>query len=694
MKKLNKVFAIILSILLFVSYSFGDDYDYNKEETVYVLTNSDGTIDKQIISTWVHSNNGKINIENDTILKNVKNIKSDEEITIKNNKIKFKSDNSDIYYRGECKKSLPFEVSVKYYLNDKEISAEKLLNKSGKLKIEIDFKNNISKEISIKDEKTSIYLPMAIAGTLNLPVDIFKNVEISSGKLINDAKNQIVTFVSFPGLKDSFDLKSDVLDETLEKMDSTIIIESDVTDFELDSFMIAATTELPDIADFENVDEILDKVNDIENKSEDLKGATSKLQDGQSKFSEKLSEYLAGVSKLNDGSNKLLEASNKLSEKSSIIYEGSTKIGEASKLFAEGITNYGLGSVKFSEGSVKFSTGAKEFSKGATAISDVVTGLVDKTKDLSDGSKKIDESLTAVKDNMKTANEGLEQLLSAVSASKKETVESIKTQIENYNLMIAKADESINAIKLLQVDDSQKVICENLIAGLTQQKVTLTAVVEKLNQKLESLSESDDNVSTLLKGYSDIFNALVKINEKTKLISDSTAKLSMGTQAFKDVKDKLSGAASLLETSSNSLVEGSKGLKDGSDLFNQKTEEYVMSIGKLTEGISLFHNEGMLKFNESMAAYTEGMNSLSKNNNLIIENENKLVNGSNKLNSSISEAVENNDENTNELIDDINKIKIIKDEMTNFANENLYFSEDYKNAKQSIKYIMKVKGIN
>ena len=49
-----------------------------KDETVYAMLNSDGSVDQEIVSSWLHNDNGIRNIKEQLDLSNVKNVKSDE----------------------------------------------------------------------------------------------------------------------------------------------------------------------------------------------------------------------------------------------------------------------------------------------------------------------------------------------------------------------------------------------------------------------------------------------------------------------------------------------------------------------------------------------------------------------------------------------------------------------------------------
>ena len=76
-----------------------------------------------------------INGKDKSNLKEVKNLKTDEKVLGKNGYLNWNEDKKDIYYQGKTDKNLPVELTVKYYLDNKEIKNSELEGKTGHLKI-------------------------------------------------------------------------------------------------------------------------------------------------------------------------------------------------------------------------------------------------------------------------------------------------------------------------------------------------------------------------------------------------------------------------------------------------------------------------------------------------------------------------------------------------------------------------------
>ena len=106
-----------------------------KEESVYVKADPDGKVSNTTVTEWIKNpENGEF--ADTSNLKDIKNIKGEEEYT-KGSKedLKWKSEGNDIYYQGTTDEKLPVDVNISYKLNGKDVKAEDLAGKNGKVEI-------------------------------------------------------------------------------------------------------------------------------------------------------------------------------------------------------------------------------------------------------------------------------------------------------------------------------------------------------------------------------------------------------------------------------------------------------------------------------------------------------------------------------------------------------------------------------
>ncbi|MCR5371265.1 MAG: hypothetical protein K6E83_11230, partial [Clostridium sp.] len=114
-----------------------------KEETVYVFTDAYGKQRDITVSNWLKNPDKKSTLEDESSLKDIENVKGDETYEQKGDKIVWNADGNDIYYQGTTSKQPPVSEKITYYLDGKEVKAEDLAGKSGKIKIHIDYTNNM-----------------------------------------------------------------------------------------------------------------------------------------------------------------------------------------------------------------------------------------------------------------------------------------------------------------------------------------------------------------------------------------------------------------------------------------------------------------------------------------------------------------------------------------------------------------------
>ena len=280
MRLLKKTCAVTVSAAMAVGLFMGNgSVSYaadkvEKEETVYVKLESDGTVKEITVSDWLKNVTGTGDVEDVSNLNDIKNVKGDETFEQgKDGKIIWKSDNKDIYYQGTSNQKLPVGIQVSYQLDGKDVKPSEIVGKSGALTMIIQYENHNTYEDQINGEKVKMNTPFLMASAIILPVDHFSEVKVSQGKLVSEGNNQILVIYGIPGFSDSLDLSGNLKDEMDKKLSDTITIEANVTDFSLGDIYTVATSE--EFSDIELEDE--SGTVDVENAVNDLVEATGKM---------------------------------------------------------------------------------------------------------------------------------------------------------------------------------------------------------------------------------------------------------------------------------------------------------------------------------------------------------------------------------------------------------------------------------
>lgn len=287
MKKLNKILSVglCLSILMMQGLTvFAEGKTVAKDENVFITLNPDGSVEKQIVSDWLHNDSGFADYADKSVLTNIVNLKSSTMPTIDGENLTWNTDENDIYYQGNTDKTPPITTKISYSLDGTEMSAEDLMGKSGHLEITLNLTNNEKTTATINGKSKTIYTPFAVAVACDFPTGTFANVHTEDSTIQSDATNQIVGFVAFPGLKENFD---GVFDEELADLKaglkSEFVISSDVTDFDMPSIMIAAATNLGDLKDlssFSEFDSLMDGIDQLKSATDQLLAGTTDLKTG------------------------------------------------------------------------------------------------------------------------------------------------------------------------------------------------------------------------------------------------------------------------------------------------------------------------------------------------------------------------------------------------------------------------------
>ena len=135
-RKIAASVAVGMSVMMGVTPTFAasgtSDSDVYKEETVYVNAKASGKTDKVTVSNWL-KNSGSVsgNLEDESTLSDIKNVKGDETYSENNGKLVWQGDKKDICYQGTTTKKIPVGMKVTYELDGKKVSADDLEGKSG-----------------------------------------------------------------------------------------------------------------------------------------------------------------------------------------------------------------------------------------------------------------------------------------------------------------------------------------------------------------------------------------------------------------------------------------------------------------------------------------------------------------------------------------------------------------------------------
>ena len=278
MKNIKKITAAALSVLILGSLAvpaFAETEPSEKEEVIYIMTDASGKVsDIEAVNIF---SGGDITDYGDYSA--VKMLNTTDKITKSNNKITFSSDADKVYYQGTMESTvIPWNISIRYFLDGKEYSAADIAGKSGALEIRFAVEKN--------DEcKGSFYEDYALQASFTLDTDLCRNIVSSGATVANVGSDKQLTYTILPG----------------KGIDTSI--RADVTDFEMDAVAINGVRLN---MNFEVDDaELTDKVNEIISAIGSIDGGASEVHDGTDELHGATGTLAGKVGELNDGAGTL-----------------------------------------------------------------------------------------------------------------------------------------------------------------------------------------------------------------------------------------------------------------------------------------------------------------------------------------------------------------------------------------------------
>lgn len=521
-KYLTKSVAATISALLLLGCAapaFAADAAVEKKETSYLILNADGSVQEQITSDWLHSDDGFDAVTDESDLSDIQNLKSDVMPEQSGNTLKWTTDETDIYYQGKNSAQEPVGVSIEYTLDGKAVTADELKGQSGHLVATVKLTNNTGEEVTVNGKKRTVYTPFFTVAAAVLPSENFKNITTEHGLVESDSKTQVACYLAMPGMKEAV---SDLLPDSFDKLDDlmldTLTLEADVTDCTVPTFLFAAAPSLSDL-DLDEVsdelgdtmDELTDAIDQLKDGSGALDDAVGTLVESLDTFASSYSQFDAGVDSALNGTQTLANGTGNLLENAQLL---ATKTGELS-----------LGAIQLQNSTAQLAgVMNQQLVPGLVEASEKKTALEDKMTELSGKLETVEiPDMTALKAQLGAGAEqvfdgaasGAAKAASEAAASNAATAASQKTAEEiKGNVQAASSSEDVtNAAAALTTQLYQ----DGYSAGYQASK---TCVEMALNDSTLGLDDTQKEA---------ILNALAQPSTSTpsaEVISNGTAQVS------------------------------------------------------------------------------------------------------------------------------------------------------------------------
>lgn len=526
------------------------DNDADKDESVYLISDANGNVNKTIVVDHLKNKDKKDTLEDASNLSDIENVKGKEKFTQSGDKLTWQAGGKDIYYQGTATEEPPVTQKVTYYLDGKEISPEDLAGKSGKVKIRFDYTNTTSYTETVNGEKQTVSVPFAAITGLVLG-DGFENIEVTNGKAEVSDSSSVVLGYALPGLKDSLGIKDKDLDGDVnipEYMEMT----ADVKNFS----MPAAMTFVVNASDYVSTDGI--DTSDLDDMINDLKDASTQLQDGSKTLAEgtdtladglstlqsKLGTFASGVGTLQsglktytDGVSTLSGGLNTLGNSTGALVSGADKLNDGAGQLASGSATLKDGLKSYTDGANGLAKGASDLDAGIGTLAEKSGTLVDGATKLDDGASQLSASASSINEGIKSLDTGLKTPLTdkekaGYQAAAKDSVDkqfSNPDNEANYENTKAKAsgvyyetmtsDDSVKQAVQLLKNDSDLMNMINATVGATVETAIKDSVPNLASKDTATIKKTYNNSPKLQQSVKEVLNLPQTIPDYDALVS-------------------------------------------------------------------------------------------------------------------------------------------------------------------------------
>ncbi len=546
-----------------------------KNETVYVIAGAQGDVKKIIVSDWIKNSLRSSSINDKSSLTQVENVKGDESYTMSGDNMRvWNAAGNDIYYKGNIEKELPVNMSVTYTLDQKKVSFEELAGKSGKVTIRFDYENKQYQTVLIDGKEEKIYVPFVMLTGMILDNDVFTNVSVSNGKLINDGDKTIVAGIAFPGLQDSLAIS----EEKLEIPDY-VEISADVKNFSMKSTVTIATNEVfnkIDTESLDSVDELTEAVDQMSGAMNELMNGSSKLYEGISTLLDKSGELIAGIDKLAAGAEQLKSGA--------------------------GQVNDGAGQLNTAAGQVN--AGAEELSTAAWQVNSGAGSVAEGASQLQNGAAALSEGLNTISANNDTLNGGARQVFETLlSTAQGQLAASGLTvpqlTIDNY------AQTLDGVIAMLNAQGAGEAV--KTVTALKASLDSYNSFYRGLETYTAKVAEASAGAAQLNTGASQLNAGAAQLSEGTAQLSAGAAQLSAGTAQLSAGTLSLKDGASQLYAGADELCSGILALKNGAPALTDGIKQLQSGSMQLSDGLKEFNEKGIKKLADYVNEDMDGL---------------------------------------------------------------------------------------
>ncbi|WP_416151664.1 YhgE/Pip domain-containing protein [Salipaludibacillus sp. HK11] len=498
----------------------------SKDEVVYAtLTSSGERQEVYVVNIFDVVEEG--NIVDYGTYSNLKNLTDLSEIEQKEDTVEVTAPEGKFYYQGDKNDAdLPWDITISYLLDGKQINPNELVGKDGEVEINIQTSANESVD-SVFFENYMVQI------SLNLEPEIFDNIEAEDGVVANAGKNKQVTFSVMPEQAGELNIKADAVDFELEGIEIAAIPQS-------------MAIEGPDMGEMTGeMQELTDGIKEISNGLGELNSGVSELNRGVLNLRDGSEQYKTGISEIDGSSNELVDASVSIDEGLATM---STSLSESS------------GEMDLTE--LKELPGG--LSQLAEGLHQAAGGLTELSENYTMAYSTLNDEMVAIPDYEITEEE-IEGLY--MSGADSDVVDQL---VETY-AAARTAKGTYSAVQ--EAFEAVEPTLNEVSGSLTEMANTMGSMATEIASSLDDMDVAD-SIGELQEGLESLSSNYKEFHAGLLSYTDGVGQLSNSYNEIHDGIVELSGGTGGLETGADELDDGTDTLYESTkDMPEQMQEE-------------------------------------------------------------------------------------------------------------------------
>ena len=581
MKYNKKVIAVVLAGTMTISSVvpvFAAENPSEKEEVIYINLDAKGAV-KDIYAVNIF---GKGDVVDYGDYDSVEMLNVNADIQQSGDKITFSTDSDRAYYKGKMSnEQIPWNISIRYYLNGKEYTAEELAGKSGKLEIKFKITENKNFEGSFFDD-------YALQASFTLDTEKCENIAAQNATMANVGSKKQISYTILPG----------------EGIDTSIT--ADVKDFEMSAAAIngvplSMDIEVDDKELMNQVTELLDAIELLDDGAGEMNDGVSGLKDGAE------GELASGVSDLKDGAGKLQDGAAELKDGGSSLKSGASDLKTGTATLDGGIRSLNQGIAQIQQGldelnskSPELVNGSAEVKKALQQIQSALSGVSASTDQLGE----LSDSSTAILTGINDLSAGLNQLKNVAETTDWSQAGELKDKnVEAINTLSGVIGQIDTAIGNLQAGSTITIpndgtldwaIIDSINARINQ---VISGALNPIISALQQIRTPLNDIVNLLNANNAYIDGsqeyIAGVNSAVSELAAGASNLKAGCQEFNTaiqelvgIMDSMLGQVSELKNGIHTLVKEYEKLDSGINEYTGGVAQIVAGYSQIKKGSS------------------------------------------------------------------------------------------------------------